>query len=356
MLGNHVKHNNLHLATLVLLLSVVFLVTGCATKIRVNMLAPAQYHQASLTKSVAVLPFSGPNGGEFATELEGVLGSINIDDKPYFTLVDRAAIDKTMSEQQFSQSGLIDPRTAARIGQMIGAKGIYTGTVTLAKATDSTYTEKRSKCVERQIKRDDKGNQYEGNCIRSRDYNVSCTKRMAQFAASPKLIEVATGKILYTRNLEGSANSASCEDQKGLKGAEELMEAAKSKVKRDFRKDVAPFYETREVALMDSTNGIDSSAAKEKLTQGIQFAGKGRMDNACELWGQAGNLAPNAVSLVYNQGVCAESRGDAEAALMLYKKAEKLLGKPDDDIILAITRTAEAVKNQKKLKEQMKNQ
>ena len=67
-------------------------------------------------------------------------------------------------------------------------------------------------------------------------------------------------------------------------------------------------------------------------------------------------MTPNAVSLVYNQGVCAESRGDAEAALVLYKKAERLLGKPDDDIILAINRTSETVKNQKKLKEEMRNQ
>jgi tetratricopeptide (TPR) repeat protein len=356
MPGHPEKRRHLHLATFVLLLPLVLMATGCATKIKVNMLKPAQYHQASMTKAVAVLPFSGKNGGEFAAELEGVLGSINIDDKPYFTLVDRAAIDKTMSEQQFSQSGLIDSKTAARIGQMVGAQGIYTGTVTLSKSTDSPYTEKRSECVQRQIKKDDKGNQYEGNCIRYRNYNVNCTKRVAQFAASPKLIEVATGKILYTHNLEGSANSAGCEDGNAVKGPEELMEAAKNIVKRDFRKDVAPFYETREVALLDSTDGIDSSTAKEKLKQGIQFAGKGRMDNACELWGEAGNLAPNAVSLVYNLGVCAESRGDVEAALTLYKKAEKLMGKPEDNIILAISRTSEAVKNQKKLKEQMKSQ
>jgi hypothetical protein len=88
---------------LTLLLFVVLLSTGCATKIKVNMLKPAVYHEASLTKTVAVLPFSGPGGSEFAAEMEGVLGSINIDDKPYFTLVDRAAIDKTLSELKFSR-------------------------------------------------------------------------------------------------------------------------------------------------------------------------------------------------------------------------------------------------------------
>jgi tetratricopeptide (TPR) repeat protein len=338
------------------LLLLVFLATGCATKIKVNMLKPAQFHQASLTKTVAVLPFSGPNGSEFAAELEGVLGSINIDDKPYFTLVDRAAIDKTISEQQFSQSGMIDPKTAAKIGQMVGAQGIYTGVVTLSNATDSRYTERRSECVQRQIMKDDKGRQYEGNCIRYRYYNVNCTKRVAQFAVSPKLIEVATGKILYLNNLKGTDASSGCEDGTAVRGAEELIESAKSAAKREFRKDVAPFYVTREIALMDSTDGIDSGAAKDKLSQGLQFAGKGRMDNACELWGEAGNLAPNSVSLIYNLGVCAESRGDVEKALALYKKAEKMLGKPEDNIILAITRTSEAVKNQQKLKEQMKSQ
>ena len=355
MLQN-LKYRRLRTEGCILLLLVVLLATGCATKIKINMLKPAQYHQASLTKVIAVLPFSGKNGGEFAAELEGILGSINIDDKPYFTLVDRAAIDKTISEQQFSQSGLIDSRTAARIGQMVGAKGIYTGAVTLATATDSPYTERRSECVQREIKRDDKGKQYEGACVRYRYYNVNCTKRLAQFAASPKLIEVVTGKVLYSNNLKGTATSSGCEDGGAVKGSEELLEMAKNTVKRDFRKDVAPFYETREIALLDSTAGIDSGTAKEKLKQGIEFAGKGRMDNACELWGEAASLAPNAASLVYNLGVCAESRGDAEAALALYKKAEKSFGKPEDNIILAITRTSEAVKNQQKLKQQMLGQ
>jgi hypothetical protein len=122
MSGNHSKHHYPRLAKTVLLLLAVLLATGCATKIKVNMLKPAQYHQASLTKAVAVLPFSGPSGSEFAAEIEGILGSINIDDKAYFTLVDRAAIDKTLSEQKLSQSGLIDSRTAARIGRWLGRR------------------------------------------------------------------------------------------------------------------------------------------------------------------------------------------------------------------------------------------
>ena len=38
-----------------------------------------------------------------------------------------------------------------------------------------------------------------------------------------------------------------------------------------------------EIKLMDSTDGIDSSEAKDKLKNGLAHADKGRMDSACEL-------------------------------------------------------------------------
>ena len=76
----------------------------------------------------------------------------------------------------------------------------------------------------------------------------------------------------------------------------------------------------------------------------------------CCCLGETIPLAPNASSLIYNLGVCAEGRGDAEAALALYRKAERSLGKPEDNIILAITRTSGTVRNQQKLKQQMQGQ
>jgi hypothetical protein len=52
------------------------------------------------------------------------------------------------------------------------------------------------------------------------------------------------------------------------------------------------------------------------------------MDSACDLWGEARNIASNSYVLLYNLGVCAESRGDLDAALVLCKQADKILGKP----------------------------
>jgi tetratricopeptide (TPR) repeat protein len=330
-----------------------FLLSACATKVRLNMLQPAQYHEASLTKAVAVLPFQGPGGKAFAAEVEAVLAGIGIDDKPYFTLVDRASINKTIDEMKLSQSGLVDQKTAAKLGKLIGAQGIYTGIVTMNNYEDSPYSEDRQTCTRYETKRDKDGREYSGACISWRRYTVNCVKRVASFAVSPKLIDVTTGRILYARDLSSTLNSSGCEDTRPVQSELVLLERAKETVKNDFRLDVAPYYVTMEIKLMDSTDGMESKEAKEKLKNGIAYADKGRLDSACELWGQARNLAPNSYVLVYNLGVCAESRGDLDAALNLYKQADKMLGKPDDDITLALNRVESAIKNRSKIKDEL---
>jgi hypothetical protein len=340
---------------LTLALATLFLTSGCTTKVRINMLKPATYHQASLTKTVAVVPFDGPGGAEFAAEVEGVLSSINIDDRQYFTVVDRASLDKVINELKFSQSGLIDQGTAARIGKMVGAQGIYTGIVSVSGCETTNYREQRRTCEEWEKKKDKDGRTYEGDCIRWKTYSVKCTKRVANFAVTPKLIDVATGKVIYSRNLSATTSSDGCSDKTLARSENELMKHVKGSVKAKFRKDIAPYYVTQEIRIMDDADGIESKEAKDKLKTGVEFADKGRMDAACERWGAARILAPSSFSILYNLGVCAESRGDAEAAQALYVQADRIYGKPDDDITLALARVAATIKDRKKLEEQLKS-
>lgn len=349
-----IRSERCFLIKLLFLLIFVVLFSGCATKVKLNMLQPAQYHTASLTKSIAVLPFGGKEGPEIASEIEATLSGINIDNKQYFNIVDRASLDKVMNELKFSQSSLTDPNSAIEIGKMVSAEGIYTGMVNTLNWRDSQFKEDRQDCVQHEIKRDNKGNLYEGNCIRWRKYYVGCTKRDVNAAITPKLVEVRTGKIIYSRNLTGMASSSGCEDTQPPKGEAELFDIAKNQIKNQLRKDVAPHYITVEVKLMDSTDGIEAKAAKENLSRGIEAAGKGRLDMACELWGAARILAPTSPAILYNLGICAESRADIDAALDLYKLADKAIGKPHDDITLALSRTISAINNKKKLEEQLK--
>lgn len=339
-----------------LIVVVIFIlaVYGCAPPaIRTTALVPAQSMEAAKLKDVAVMPFDGKGGKEFASEIEGMLASINIDDKQYFTVVDRAKITEVMDkETTLSQSGFVDPQTAAKIGKMVGAKGIYTGTVTTSDTNDSHYNEERTKCAYMVTKKNEEGKSYQ-ECGQWKQYTVPCTKRSATFSFTPKLIEVESGRVVYANNLTGTADRSACSDSATpLPGGLEILSDAKKRATAMLRREIAPFYVTFEVKLMDSTDGVTHKDAEQKLKDGLNFATNNRFDRACELWGEARVLSPNSPSIIYNLGVCAETTGRLEEALDLYKKTDKLLNKPDDRITLALRRVQATIQNQKKLKEQ----
>lgn len=325
----------------------VFVLSACATPaINTISLVPAKSDEAAKLKQVAVLPFEGQDGKKFASEIEGVLASINIGDKQYFTLVDRTVLEKLLDEEtRLSQSGVVDPKTAAKIGKAVGAKGIYTGVITTANSIDNNYSAKRDRCVNY--------NEKEKECKQWQEYTVSCTKRSAAFSFTPKLIEVETGRVVYANNISGTSEAQVCKDQQTpLPSGFELLGRAKKTVIETFRKDIAPSYVNVRVELMDLTDGITTKDAKQKLKNGLDFAKSGRLDRACEIWGEARILSPDSPSLIYNLGVCAETTGDLELALDLYKKSDRLLNKPDGRITIALRRASSTIQNQKRLNEQ----
>ena len=331
-------------------------ILSCAPPVvKTTALVPARFHEAAKLKVVAVLPFDGPGGRELANEIEGTLASVNIDDKQYFILIDRTKLEKILKEQEFSQTGMVDETTAVKVGKLIGAKGIYTGAVTVRNCKDSHFTEERSECAQRQIEYDKKGRAREGKCIGWRKYSVPCTKRDAIFSFTPKLIEVETSRIIYSNNVSGVASASECRDSgRPLPSEIDIIARAMESAKMTFKKDVAPNYVTFSIKLMESKEGITSKEAERIMDQGMEFAKHNRLDRACELWGEARILTTDSPSLLYNLGICAEVRGDLENALDLYKKADRALNKPDDRITAAMGRVSEAIKKRQVLQEQLK--
>lgn len=339
---------------IIALILIVSALLGCAPpSLKTTALLPARAHEASLLKEVAVLPFDGPGGKNFAAEIEGTLAGINIGDRQYFSLVDRTKIDRLIEELNFSQSALMDPGNVARLGKLVGARGIYTGSITLSRSNDNRYQEERTRCASEVTKKNEKGKEYR-ECVRWVKYNVSCTSRVASFAATPKLLEVETGRIVYASNISGTARSSACEDSpRPLVSHSELLEQAKQQAKHSFRADVAPHYVTVSVQLMDSTDGMTSREAERLFKQGLEFAKNNRLDRACELWGEARALSQPTAALLYDLGICSEITGDLEQALDLYRKSDRLLTKPDDKITAALGRVSKAIQDRRKIKDQL---
>ena len=78
--------------------------------------------------SVAVLPFaySGDDFADIAAELPTLLTAM-LSSEPSLLMVERAEVDKALSEIELGLSGTVDPQSAAKVGFLIGAQVLVTG-------------------------------------------------------------------------------------------------------------------------------------------------------------------------------------------------------------------------------------
>ena len=108
-----------------------------------------------------------------------------------YRVIERKAIDKIMSEQNFSNSDRADSNTAAKIGRLIGADAIIMGSIT-------------------QFGRDDKktnvgGSVFGGQLSKYGLGGVGASKAKAVVGLSARLVSVNTGEILAVANGVGES-------------------------------------------------------------------------------------------------------------------------------------------------------
>jgi Curli production assembly/transport component CsgG len=85
---------------------------------------------SSQVLTVAIFDFESP--GESARDLGkqiSALVSANLSAEPNLNIVERAELEKVLAEQEMSLSGTIAPDSAAKIGQLTGAKVLISGRV-----------------------------------------------------------------------------------------------------------------------------------------------------------------------------------------------------------------------------------
>jgi TolB-like protein len=96
--------------------------------------APVLAQQPDTRPTLAVLPFVNSAIGQSYTELaplsKGIADLLLIDlaQNTGIRVVERENIDRILAEQNLARDGRVDDATAARIGKLLGAKHMLTGT------------------------------------------------------------------------------------------------------------------------------------------------------------------------------------------------------------------------------------
>ena len=307
---------------------------GCASNTAPVSMQFAAKTEAAKYRRVAVLPFDGDAGAKATIDFESMLASVRYEQKPYFTIVDRTQLLNVIGELALQRSGLVDPRTAAKIGRLTGAEALYGGSAIILPVAYKYSTEPRSVCPK------------DGKCYTRQ---IRCTTKTARFELTPRLVEVARGTVVYSDTKIGLASSYRCDDQATDDPEQVLVTKAAANAFQQAREDVAPYERNVLVKFQSSTDGI-SPQSVENFKGSLEFANAGRFDRACPQWADLARANPSSFALQYNLAVCDEVSGHLDAALVKYQQVDAALTRPDADVNAALARVRNGIAEQEKLK------
>ncbi len=318
------------------LLIAPFVLLGCASNTAPVSMQFAAKTDAAKYRRVAVLPFDGDGGAKATVDFESMLSSVRYEQRPYFTIVDRQQLLNVIGELALQRSGLVDPRSASKIGRLTGAEALYGGTVVIAPIAYKYSTESRTVCPKDKDKK----------CFTTQ---VRCTTKTARFELTPRLVEVTRGTVVYSETKVGLASSYRCDDQATDDPEQVLLAKAAASAFQQAREDVAPYEKNVLVKFQSNEDGINPQSL-ETFRGSLEFANAGRFDRACTQWGELARANPSSFALQYNLAVCDEVSGRLDSALVKYQQVDSTLTKPNPDVNAALVRVREGIAQQDKLK------
>lgn len=309
------------------------LLSGCSTTVAVQARFPANNPDAAPLRKVAVADFEGPEGDGFAYAVENMLATATFDGQRYFTLVDSG-------RRGAGADGVI----AARYGRSVGADGVYYGRMQTANFDNFPWEDRETRCVEK----DDKG-----KCIKKREFTRPCLRRVFHMEVYPSLVDVRTGRIVYSARKDAGAETSWCRGDIQPISDDAMIDGAINTIVGQIRPDIAPYNTVLQATVIEKHDGLGEDDAKA-FDAAVKAAGKGDLSAACRSWDEIRRANPNHPWTIYNIGVCAEANGDFAGALAHYRQAQSLAGKPNSDVAESINRASDLIAAREELRRAQK--
>ena len=315
--------------------------TSCSQKIQMRALEPAQIDRIADTKKITVANFKNDKVG-LSSKIEANLAKFEIDGINYFTLISRNDFDKIIKEQRLQNSGLVDPKTATKVGQLIGTQAIISANVGSPTSQDSYSYEKRVRCANKK-------------CDTFTYYNVRCKKRVVGLSAEIRVVDVAKGDIVFADTLLKEAHYKQCADSyRSMPSVALSAQKLATAMAREFSYKLTPHYRYFEVSLLEDPD-IDYTDEEEKLLEvALEYIKQQRYSKAETLLLRLVD-ATNSKSYVpfYNLGVLSEAKGKYSDAKEYYSYADNLMIEPVQEINEAVLRIDKLIAKRKKTRQQI---
>jgi tetratricopeptide (TPR) repeat protein len=315
--------------------------SACSQKVQIKALEPAQIDRIADTKKITVANFKNDKVG-LSNKIEANLARFEIDDAHYFTMVSRNDFDKIIAEQRLQNSGLVDPRTATKVGQLIGTEAIISGNVGSPTSQDSYFYEKRVRCANKK-------------CDKLTYYSVRCKKRVVGLSAEIRVVDVEKGDIIFADTLLKEARYKQCTDSsRSMPSVALSAQRLATQMAGEFSYKLTPHYRYFKVSLLEDPD-LDYDDNQEKLLDiALEYIKQQRYTKAESLLIRLVDAtASKSYVPFYNLGVLSEARGKYADAKEYYSYADNLMIEPIEEINEAVLRIDKLIAKREKTRKQI---
>lgn len=324
--------------------TVVFM-AGCATKpvmLSVDVMKPAELDLGPVRK-LAISDFQGPGGSALSNKL-----ITKLFEGRRFEILERSRLARVLDELTLSQSGVLDPATAAKVGKAAGVDALIFGEVDSYQVEDermvtplqkSRVVGYRNECGKKKC--------YQVAVEESYTVNAPTTIRRGHVGASLRVVGVESGQILASKTESGRWEGMNVQDPSPP--AQSINLPAKSTILERL---------TDEVAI--KLGGVISPHRLKVQTvwlpvdgtePALKYLNAGLAKEALEhLEGASKRSESLPAPFYYDLGLLYEINGRLDDAEVMYKKAAAI--EMNDIFLKAISSVRQAKEDQKKLAEQ----
>lgn len=258
---------------------------GAAAKaetLPVSGIYPAGSDAAAAVRTIVVERFGGTDGQQLGIAIADALRAVRIDGAPYFRIL------------------------PARADAEVDA--VLQGTAAAELSRSDASPREEETCVERDKDR---------KCTRKVKEKVPCWNAVARLDSTIRLIGIE-GDLLHAADQPDELSRRYCRGEERPAG-EAMVRQLVDRVAARMRADLAPVQRLDEFRVMETRKGLsgdDSRAFREavRLTKADASA-------ACAAWSGLEAGYPDNAALLFNLGLCAESRGALDQAGEYYRRA-----------------------------------
>jgi len=265
---------------------------------------PADYPEVSLLRRLAVDRIGGRDGAALELALERSLAAVSLDGAPFFTVVGGGDVD-----------------------------GVISG-VASASVDTSDVERERERCAEKAA---------DGKCTRNEKYKVRCRQRIIDMTIDLRIVRTRDDKIVYSKGQPKRDERVSCPDEGGTPpSTEQFVRDAISAAAATTAREIAPHDDRYTVRFYESRDRMDK-AIGQRFKAAIKQT-KGDLPGACQAFADIDRDFPDHFAIAYDLGICAEARGDYEAAGAAYQRAATLRPRDRSDFEAGMDRIARLIR------------